>query len=152
MKQINRIINGLAISAASTVCAFSQSQSDWQAPDIGKLSDDKFNAVRSDEQAFDVAAYVNSQPRPVKPNLGADFPARNNRPVDAAFSAIHAGLLGRPAQVRSVEADYGGAGKRRVSGQMRARRANIVPVFPKSLGAASDDMPRTCVGRQQAST
>ena len=42
-------------------------------------------AVLSDEQAFDVAAYINSQPRPVKPNLDADFPARNNKPVDAAF-------------------------------------------------------------------
>ena len=43
------------------------------------------NAVLSDEQAFDVAAYVNSQPRPVKANLKADFPARKNKPVDAAF-------------------------------------------------------------------
>ena len=42
-------------------------------------------AVLTDEQAFDVAAYVNSQPRPVKPNLEADFPARKNKPVDAAF-------------------------------------------------------------------
>jgi len=42
-------------------------------------------AVLTDEQAFDVAAYVNSQPRPVKLNLDADFPARKNKPVDAAF-------------------------------------------------------------------
>ena len=34
------------------------------------------SAVLSDEQAFDVAAYVNSQPRPVKARLEADFPAR----------------------------------------------------------------------------
>ena len=44
------------------------------------------NAVLTDEQAFDVAAYVNSQPRPVKQNLEADFPARKNKPVDAAFA------------------------------------------------------------------
>ena len=43
------------------------------------------NAVLTDEQAFDVAAYINSQPRPVKKNLEADFPARKNKPVDAAF-------------------------------------------------------------------
>lgn len=43
------------------------------------------NMVLTDEQAFDVAAYINSQPRPVKPNLEADFPARKNKPVDAAF-------------------------------------------------------------------
>ena len=42
-------------------------------------------AVLTDEQAFDVAAYVNSQPRPMKTNLDADFPARKNKPVDAAF-------------------------------------------------------------------
>ncbi|HYC43329.1 MAG TPA: c-type cytochrome [Noviherbaspirillum sp.] len=43
------------------------------------------NMVLTDEQAFDVAAYINSQPRPVKANLEADFPARKNKPVDSAF-------------------------------------------------------------------
>lgn len=43
------------------------------------------NTVLTDEQAFDVAAYVNSQSRPVKANLEADFPARQKKPVDAAF-------------------------------------------------------------------
>lgn len=42
-------------------------------------------AVLTDDQAYDVAAYVLSQPRPVKANLDADFPARWNKPVDAAF-------------------------------------------------------------------
>lgn len=42
-------------------------------------------SVLTDEQAFDVAAFINSKPRPVKPNLEADFPARRNKPVDAAF-------------------------------------------------------------------
>ncbi len=42
-------------------------------------------AVLTDEQAFDVAAYINSQPRPNRGNLQADFPARKNKPVDAAF-------------------------------------------------------------------
>ncbi len=42
-------------------------------------------AVLTDEQAFDVAAFINSQPRPVKSKLEADFPARKNKPVDAAF-------------------------------------------------------------------
>ncbi len=50
------------------------------------------NAVLTDEQAFDVAAYVNSQPRPVKPNLQADFPARKNKPVDAAFEPYTPGF------------------------------------------------------------
>ena len=49
-------------------------------------------AVLTDEQAFDVAAYVNSQPRPVKGKLEADFPARKNKPVDAAFAPYTPGF------------------------------------------------------------
>ena len=49
-------------------------------------------AVLTDEQAFDVAAYINSQPRPVKKNLEADFPARKNKPVDAAFAPYTPGF------------------------------------------------------------
>ncbi|MBL8306173.1 MAG: c-type cytochrome, partial [Rubrivivax sp.] len=39
----------------------------------------------SDDEAFDVAAFMLSQPRPAKANLEADFPARWNKPIDAAF-------------------------------------------------------------------
>lgn len=39
----------------------------------------------SDEQAFDVAGYILSKPRPEKANLEQDFPARWNKPIDAAF-------------------------------------------------------------------
>ncbi len=39
----------------------------------------------SDDEAYDVAAFMVSRPRPVKPQLEADFPARWNKPVDAAF-------------------------------------------------------------------
>jgi thiosulfate dehydrogenase len=48
--------------------------------------------VLTDEQAFDVAAYINSQPRPVKANLDLDFPARKNKPVDAAFGPYTPGF------------------------------------------------------------
>ncbi len=41
--------------------------------------------VLSDEQAYDVSAYINSKPRPEKPNLEADFPNRKIKPADAAF-------------------------------------------------------------------
>jgi thiosulfate dehydrogenase len=54
------------------------------------------SAVLTDEQAFDVAACVNSQPRPVKAKLEADFPARKNKPVDAAFAPYTPGFS--PAQ------------------------------------------------------
>lgn len=43
------------------------------------------NPVLTDDQAYDVAAYINSNERPTKANLDKDFPARHNKPVDAAF-------------------------------------------------------------------
>jgi len=46
----------------------------------------------TDEQAFDVAAYINSQPRPRKANLDADFPDRRAKPADAAFPPYRAGF------------------------------------------------------------
>lgn len=39
----------------------------------------------SDDQAYDVAAFVLSNPRPVKAHTERDFPARWNKPVDAPF-------------------------------------------------------------------
>ena len=39
----------------------------------------------SDDEAYDVSAYMVSQPRPAKARLEADFPARWIKPVDAAF-------------------------------------------------------------------
>lgn len=42
-------------------------------------------AQLTDDEAYDVSAYVLSQPRPIKQGLERDFPARWNKPVDAAF-------------------------------------------------------------------
>ncbi len=39
----------------------------------------------TDEQAFDVAAYINSQPRPHMANLDRDFPDRKAKPVDTGY-------------------------------------------------------------------
>lgn len=39
----------------------------------------------SDEEAFDVAGYIVSKPHPQKTGLDRDFPARWNKPIDAAF-------------------------------------------------------------------
>jgi len=41
--------------------------------------------VLSVEDAWDVAAYVNSQPRPHREHLDADYPDRSRKPVDAPF-------------------------------------------------------------------
>ncbi|HJW03438.1 MAG TPA: c-type cytochrome [Azospira sp.] len=43
------------------------------------------NTVLSDEEAFDVAGYIVAKPRPEKADLEKDFPARWNKPIDAAF-------------------------------------------------------------------
>jgi thiosulfate dehydrogenase len=37
------------------------------------------------EDAWDVAAYINSQPRPTRANLDRDYPNRARKPVDAPF-------------------------------------------------------------------
>lgn len=42
-------------------------------------------SVLNDDEAYDVAAFVLSKPRPLKAHLEADFPARWNKPIDAAF-------------------------------------------------------------------
>ena len=39
----------------------------------------------TNDEAYDVAGYILSKPRPIKANLDRDFPARWNKPVDAAF-------------------------------------------------------------------
>ncbi len=41
--------------------------------------------VLNDDEAYDVTAFILSNPRPVKAHLEADFPARWNKPIDAAF-------------------------------------------------------------------
>lgn len=43
------------------------------------------NPHLTDAEAFDVAAFINSQPRPIKPHLEQDFPDRSRKPVDAPF-------------------------------------------------------------------
>lgn len=50
--------------------------------------------VLSDDEAFDVAGYVLSKPRPIKAGLENDFPARWNKPVDAAFPPYVDGASG----------------------------------------------------------
>ena len=39
----------------------------------------------SDEEAYDVAAFINSTERPQRPNLEKDFPNRLQKPVDTAY-------------------------------------------------------------------
>lgn len=39
----------------------------------------------TDDEAFDVAAYVNSKPRPEMANLDRDYPDRSKKPVDTSY-------------------------------------------------------------------
>lgn len=39
----------------------------------------------TDDEAYDVAAYINSQPRPEMPNFAADYPDKWAKPIDAAY-------------------------------------------------------------------
>jgi len=41
--------------------------------------------VISDDDAYDVAGYINSKDRPVKPDLDRDFPIKMQKPVDAPY-------------------------------------------------------------------
>ena len=50
------------------------------------------DATVSHEDAYDVAAYINSQKRPEKEGLDKDFPNRLRKPVDAPFPPFVDGL------------------------------------------------------------
>ena len=41
--------------------------------------------VLSDDEAYDVAAYINSLDRPIKPDLAKDFPNKLQKPVDSPY-------------------------------------------------------------------
>ena len=45
MQRTHRLIIGLTIGAGLTAGAAAQGQKDWQAPDIGKLPDDKYGQI-----------------------------------------------------------------------------------------------------------
>jgi thiosulfate dehydrogenase len=46
----------------------------------------------TDDDAYDVAAYINSQPRPEKSNLERDYPVRLQKPVDTAYGPFADGF------------------------------------------------------------
>jgi thiosulfate dehydrogenase len=49
------------------------------------------NTILSDEEAWDVAAFVNSMPRPHK-DLSKDWPDISGKPVDHPFGPYHDGF------------------------------------------------------------
>jgi thiosulfate dehydrogenase len=43
------------------------------------------NPILTDEEAYDVAAYINSFDRPKKPNAEVDYPLLTKKPVDSPY-------------------------------------------------------------------
>ena len=75
----------------------------------------------TDDEAYDVSAFMLSKPRPEKANLEADFPARWNKPVDSAFPPY---MLGAPAdQHRFGPFPPLAEKQRQMAGQIKAQAA-----------------------------
>lgn len=82
------------------------------------------DAVLSDIEAYDVAGYLVSMPRPGKANLKEDFPERWNKPVDAAYPPY---VDGMPADQHKYGPFQPLADKFREAAVMRARAQGATP-------------------------
>lgn len=85
--------------------------------------------VLSEDEAFDVAAYVISKPRPLKANLEADFPARWNKPIDAAFPPY---VDGAPADQHKYGPFQLLADKARAAAEKRAKELKEKKAVPEA--------------------
>jgi thiosulfate dehydrogenase len=65
--------DGAGMHRVLTAAAFIKARMPLGQPDL------------TDEQAFDVAAYVNSHPRPAMSGLERDYPDRTSKPVDSPY-------------------------------------------------------------------
>jgi len=65
--------NGAGMNRVLTAARFIKARMPLGQPDL------------SDDEAYDVSAYINSKPRPVKEGLEADFPELFRKPVDSPY-------------------------------------------------------------------
>jgi thiosulfate dehydrogenase len=65
--------NGAGMHRVLTAARFIKARMPFGDPDL------------TDDQAYDVAAYINSNPRPQMGNLEADYPDRAKKPVDSPY-------------------------------------------------------------------
>lgn len=65
--------NGAGMNRVLTAARFIKARMPLGAPDL------------SDDEAYDVSAYINSQPRPEKANLAEDYPELFRKPVDSPY-------------------------------------------------------------------
>jgi thiosulfate dehydrogenase len=65
--------NGAGMTRVLTAARFIKARMPFGQPDL------------TDDQAYDVAAFINSHPRPQKANLEVDFPDLTRKPVDSPY-------------------------------------------------------------------
>jgi len=65
--------NGAGMNRVLTAARFIKARMPFGEPDL------------SDDQAYDVAAYINSNPRPQLSNLEVDYPDRTKKPIDSPY-------------------------------------------------------------------
>ncbi len=65
--------NGAGMTRVLTASKFVKARMPFGQPDL------------TDDQAYDVSAYINSHPRPIKSNLEVDYPDRAKKPVDSPY-------------------------------------------------------------------
>lgn len=65
--------NGAGMNRVLTAARFIKARMPFGDPDL------------SDDQAYDVAAYINSNPRPQLSNLEVDYPDRTRKPIDSPY-------------------------------------------------------------------
>ena len=94
----------------------------------------------SPEQAWDVAAYMVSQPRPKKAGLDKDFPDLLDKPVDTRVWPLRGWLRRAAAQVRAVRPDprgdfpdEGRPARRSRAGALTTRNGRLLQVEDRDL-------------------
>ncbi|MDH3440329.1 MAG: c-type cytochrome, partial [Gammaproteobacteria bacterium] len=65
--------NGAGMNRVLTAARFIKARMPFGEPDL------------SDDQAYDVAAYINSNPRPQLSSLEIDYPDRTKKPIDSPY-------------------------------------------------------------------
>ena len=65
--------NGAGMTRVLTAARFIKARMPYGQPDL------------TDDQAYDVAAYINSHWRPEKANLEVDFPDKTRKPIDSPY-------------------------------------------------------------------
>ena len=65
--------NGAGMNRVLTAARFIKARMPFGQPEL------------TDDEAFDVAAFINSQPRPEKGNLEQDYPDRSKKPIDSPY-------------------------------------------------------------------